>query len=142
MSQITANALQIVQPNQSVVFTDGNTKKCCTDIIHRNGSSVTTLKSDKHNCYTKYRVTVSANVSIPATVETPAPITMSLAENGDTIPESTMIVTPANASEFFNISKTIEVYVPNICCESISFKNLSTIPVAVQNAVLVLERIY
>jgi hypothetical protein len=52
-----------------------------------------------------------------------------------------MTVTPAAVSEFFNVYSSIFVDVPRGCCMSISVKNVGTVPVDVQNANLIVERV-
>jgi len=52
-----------------------------------------------------------------------------------------MIETPAAVEEFSNVYSSIFIDVPNGCCTQISVENISTIPVNVQNANLIVERV-
>ena len=75
------------------------------------------------------------------TGETVGPIQLSLAIDGEAVQATDMIVTPAAVEQFFNVSSTLYVDVPRGCCLTISVQNTSTIPVAVQNANLIVERV-
>jgi hypothetical protein len=52
-----------------------------------------------------------------------------------------MTVTPAAVENYFNVFSAIFVDVPRGCCISVSVKNVGTIPVDVQNANLIIERV-
>lgn len=52
-----------------------------------------------------------------------------------------MIQTPAAANEFNNVASAIFLDVPAGCCTQISVKNISTQPINVQNANLIVERV-
>lgn len=53
---------------------------------------------------------------------------------------TTMIVTPAAAEEFNNVSSSIFVDIPKGCCGTLSVRNTSTVPIDVQNANLIVTR--
>lgn len=57
-----------------------------------------------------------------------------IALNGETIPATTMIVTPAAVENFFNVHADTFIEVPRGCCVSVSVENTSTIAINVQNA--------
>jgi hypothetical protein len=86
-------------------------------------------------------VTFGGNIAVPATGGTVGPISLAIAIEGEGVAASTMTVTPAAVSEFFNVHSSIFVDVPRGCCMSISVKNISTVPVDVQNANLIVERV-
>ena len=137
--EIIANALQTVPVNQSIYFTD--TVVCGNfSIMHRTGSGLTTIKGITNQCRARYRVTFGGNIAVP-TGETVGAISLALAIEGEAIPATTMTVTPAAVEEFFNVSSAVFVDVPRGCCQTISVKNISDIPVNVQNANLIVERI-
>lgn len=137
--EIIANALQTVPVNQSIYFTD--TVVCGNfSIMHRSGSGLTTIKGITNQCRARYRVTFGGNIAVP-TGETVGAISLALAIEGEAIPATTMTVTPAAVEEFFNVSSAIFVDVPRGCCQTISVKNISDIPVNVQNANLIVERV-
>lgn len=137
--EIIANALQTVQPNQNVYFTD--TVVCGgPTTMHRAGSGLVSLKGITNQCRARYRVSFGGNIAVP-TGETVGPIELALAIEGEAVQSTTMIVTPAAVEEFFNIFSTIFIDVPRGCCMNVSVKNISDIPVNVQNANLIIERV-
>ena len=137
--EITANAVQIVAPNQNVLFTDEIT--CGTSsIIHRDGSGLVTLRGLTNQCRARFKVSFGANIAVPAD-GTVGPISLAIAINGESVLPTTMIETPAAVSEFNNVFSAIYIDVPACCCSQISVKNTSAIPVSVQNANLIVERV-
>lgn len=137
--ELTSNALQTVQPNQSVYFTDTPIDGNCS-IIHREGSGLIALKGLTNQCRARYRVSFGANIAVP-TGETVGPISLAMAIEGEAVPTTTMTVTPAAVEEFFNVYSSVFIDIPRGCCNSISVRNISGIPVNVQNANLIVERV-
>ena len=137
--EITANAAQTVNVDQNVVFTEtavrGN-----GSIMHREGSGIVTLRALTTQCRARFKVSFGANIAVP-TGETVGPITLALAINGEGVPTSSMIETPAAVEEFSNVYSSLFIDVPNGCCTQISVENVGTIPVVVQNANLIVERV-
>ena len=78
---------------------------------------------------------------------TVAPISVAIAINGEPLPATTMTVTPTAVGDFFNVSRTTFIDVPCGCCVTIAVENVSltaagaAIPIDVQNANLVIERV-
>lgn len=137
--EITANALQTVTVDQNVLFTEtavrGN-----GSIMHREGSGIVTLRALTNQCRARFKVSFGANIAVP-TGETVGPVSLALAINGEGVPTSSMIETPAAVEEFSNVYSSIFIDVPNGCCTQVSVENIGTIPVAVQNANLIVERV-
>lgn len=138
--EIIANALQTVLANQSVYFADTVTCGNCS-IIHRDGSGLVTLKGITNQCRARYRVSFGANIAVPAD-GTAGPISLAIAIDGEIVPATTMIVTPAAVSQFFNVYSSVFIDVPRGCCSTVSVRNVSpTDSVDVQNANLIIERV-
>lgn len=138
--EITANAVQTVGTGQVVVFTEtavpGN-----ISMIHREGSGLVGLRGlTNGQLRARFLVNFSANVAVP-TGETVGPVSLAIAINGEPVVTSTMISTPAAVEEFNNVSAGIFIDVPVGCCSQVSIENTSTIPVNVQNANLMIERV-
>ena len=138
--EIIANALQTVQANQNVYFTDtvicGN-----ASIGHRNDSGLVTLRGVTNTqCRARFQITFGANIAVPEG-ETVGPISLAISLDGEAIPSTTMIVTPAAVEQFFNVSSSVFIDISRGCCSNVSVKNISTIPVDVQNANLIVERV-
>lgn len=137
--EITANALQTVETNQNVLFTE--TPVCGNNsIVHREGSGLVTLRGITRQCRALFRVTFSGNIAISegGTVE---PISIAIALDGEAVASSRMISTPAAAEEFNNVSSSLFVCVPASCCMTASIRNTSTQSIDVQNANLIVERV-
>lgn len=139
MAEYTANALQSVLTNQNILFTE--TPICGNNsITHREGSGLINLRGITCQCRARFRVTFNGNIAVP-TGGTAGPISMAIAINGEAVPSTTMIVTPAAVAEFFNIGASVFIDVPAGCCVNISVKNTSTQTIDVQNANLIVERV-
>ena len=137
--EITANAIQLVQPNQNVLFTEtavaGN-----SSIVHREGSGLVSMRGLTQQNRARFRVSFGGNIAVPAE-ETVGSISLAIAINGEAIPTTTMTVTPTAVDAYFNVFSAIFLDVPSGCCSQVSVKNISEIPVNVQNANLIVERV-
>jgi hypothetical protein len=142
MAEYTANALQNVLVGQNVLFTDVPIPGYRQGIIHREGSGIITLSGRVNNCsgFARYKISFGANVAIPTGGTASTPIVLALAIDGEPIPTSSMIVTPAEEGQFWNIYASIFVDLPKGCCYTIAVENTGTTAVDVQNANLVVER--
>ena len=137
--EITANALQTVELNQNVQFTDTAVCGSCS-IMHRDGSGLVTLRGLTNQCRARFKVFFSGNIAIPAggTVEA---ISLAIAINGEAIASTTMIQTPAAVEEFANVASAVYIDVPANCCVTVSVRNTSAQAIDVQNANLIVERV-
>jgi len=139
MAEYVANALQTVEINQNVLFTDtviyGNNA-----VVHRDGSGIITLRGLTNQCRARFRITFGANIAIPADglVE---PISVAIAISGESVTSSNMIVTPAAVEDFWNVGRTIHVDVPCGCCVQVSVRNTSEQAIDIQNANLIIDRV-
>ena len=137
--EIIANALQTVQANQNVYFTD-TVIGGSMSVSHRDDSGLITLRGNTNQARARFKVSFGANIAVP-TGETVGPISLAIALEGEGLAPTTMTVTPAAVGEFFNIFASTFIDVQRGCCISVSVKNISTIPVNVQNASLIVERV-
>lgn len=137
--EITASAVQTVQANQGILFTEtpvsGN-----NSIVHREGSGITTLKGLTNQCRARFRVFFSGNIAIP-TGGTVEPISLAIALDGEPVASTTMIQTPAAVSQYSNVASAIYINVPCGCCSQVTVRNTSTQAIEVQNANLIIERV-
>lgn len=155
-AEFSANATQVVQINQPVIFTESPVPCNRGLVFHRDESGIFLLASNApstNTCScgcrkiyeTLYKVEFGGNISVPTdpagTVE---PISLAIAINGETDPSSIMTVTVPLVSDTFgdNVSTSIIVAVPSLCgCESVSVRNISTQAINVINANLVITYI-
>lgn len=148
MAEYSANAVQIVNPGESIVFTESPVP-CNSGLVRfREGSGNFLLSGWMPNfircCCRRensamYLVDFGANISIP-TGGTVEDISVAIAVDGATLPASTMIVTPAAVDEYFNVSRAINVPVWRGCCETVTIRNTSAQPIQVQNANVIFSR--
>lgn len=137
--EITANALQTVAANQNVIFTD--TAVCGSNsIIHREGSGLVTLRGITNQCRARFKVFFSGNIAIP-TGGVVAPISLTIAVDGEPVSTTSMIQTPAAVNQLNNVASAIYLDVPCGCCPQVSVRNTSTQVINVQNANLIVERV-
>lgn len=137
--EITANAIQTVNENANVLFTDTVVCGNCS-IMHRDGSGLVTLRGLTNQCRARFRVSFGGNIAIP-TGGTVGPISLAIAVNGEPVATTTMISTPAAVEEYQNISSAIFLDIPKGCCSQISVRNISDQAIEIQNANLIIERV-
>ena len=137
--EITANAIQEVNENRNVLFTDTVVCGSCS-IVHREGSGLVSLKGLTGQCRARYRVSFGANIAIP-TGGTVGPISLAIAIDGEPVATTTMIETPAAVEEYSNVFSAVFLDIPKGCCSQISVINVSDQTIEVQNANLIVERV-
>ena len=137
--EITANAIQLVNENQNVLFSDTVVDGNCS-VVHRDGSGLATLRGITNQCRARYRITFGGNIAIP-TGGTVAAISLALSIDGEPIDTTTMIATPAAVENYWNVSSAIFIDVPRGCCYSLGVRNTSDQAINVQNANLIIERV-
>ena len=136
--EIIANAVQTVQANQNVYFTA--TVICGNgSISHRDDSGLVTLRGVTNQCRARFMVTFGGNIAVP-TGGTVGPISLAIAIEGEPVPATTMIVTPAAVEQFFNVKSSVFIDVPRGCCTRFSVENTSDEAIVVQNANLIITR--
>lgn len=146
MVELKATGTQTVKPGGVVLFNDV-TSINNSSIIHREGSGVVTIRNGSCGCSNFIKavpVTFTSNVAFPTTPPTgetaaTAPLSLAFAVGGEPDTSTEMIVTPASADEFFNVSRTTLIGVPTGCCTSVAVENTSNGTIVVENASLVIE---
>lgn len=146
-AELSANAVQVVPANSSVVFTE--TPVPCKHglVYHRDGSGIIRLanrffRQNIMSCWRRnsnYLISFHANIAVPTggTVEA---ISLAVAIDGEVDPSSIMTFTPAAVDEYGNVGAEVIVQVPFLCgCSSVSIRNNSTQSINVQNANLVID---
>lgn len=153
MAEYSANAIQLVQPNSPIIFTESPVPCNRGLIFHRDGSGSFLASNNAQICAcgcncgcrkiyeTRYKVDFHGNIAIPSepagTVEE---IQLAIAIDGEIDPSSIMRFTPSAVDEYGNVGASIIVSVPSICgCENVSVRNISTQAINVQNANIVFD---
>ena len=135
MAEYSNNALQTITANSSAIFSNEPSPCRRGYIIHRDDSSIFTVRGIVNNpcaAYARYVVDVGGNIAV-STGGTPGEISLALAIDGEAIQPSMMTVTPAAVGEFFNVHSSIEIAVPSGCCYVVSLKNVTTQSIDAQN---------
>ena len=112
-------------------------------VYHRPESGILILRGIVNNpCanYATYQVTFNGNIAL-STGSAVGPISIALSIDGEPIPTSQAIVTPAAVGDFFNVTSTAIIQVPKGCCFNVSVENVSAVAIDVQNSNLVVDRI-
>ena len=137
--EIIANAIQTVQANQNVIFTD--TVVCGNNCItHRNDSGLVRLKGQTNQCRARYKVSFGGNIAVP-TGGTLEQIALAIAIDGEPVEATQMTAVPAAADNYFNVFGSVFIDVPRGCCSTVSVRNISTIAINVANSNLIVERV-
>lgn len=146
MAEYSANAVQTVNPGESVIFTEAPVPCTRGFVRHRDGTGNFLLAGrvprQVCGCCAKsanYLVDFGANIAIP-TGGTVGTISVAITIDGSTIPASQMEVTPAAVEEYFNVSRAINAQIWTGCCETVSVRNTSDQPILVQNANVIFSR--
>ena len=148
MAEFSANAAQIVNPGETVIFTE-TAQSCNRGLVrHRDGTGTFLLSGwlprrcgccCNRNKEANYEGSFGANISVP-TGGTAGEISLAITVDGATVPASTMIETPTVVDTYSSVSKDIGVDIWNGCCESVAVRNTSDQPVQVQNANIKIDR--
>ena len=146
MAEYSANAVQTVNPGESIIFTE-TPVPCNRGFVRHRDESGNFLLSGWLPSYggcacnksAQYLVEFGANIAIPEG-GTAGPISVALQIDGATIPASQMIVTPAAVEEYFNIGRAVNAEIWRGCCETIQVINTSNQPILVQNANILFSR--
>lgn len=148
MAEYLANAEQLVELNQPVIFTASI--PCNRGYVyHEDETGIFILKGITNNCFARYQVTFNGNIAIPEG-GTVGPIAVAITVNGEQRPTSRAIITPAAVEEYGNVTSTAIITVPKGCCFSMSVRAVSGITdptdtpapaINVINANLVINRV-
>lgn len=146
MAEYVSTGEQTVNPGESVVFNIA-VVPCTRGLVKpRLGSGNILLKgwtpsTCRCGCTNNanYLVEFGANIAIPEN-GTVGPISLALALDGGTIEASSMVVTPTATGAFFNVARSKNITVFNGCCQTLTVRNTSSIPILVSDPSIVLSR--
>ena len=123
MAEYLANATQLVELNQPIVFTASIP---CNrgNVVHEDETGIFILRGNTTGCFARYQITFNGNIAVP-TGGTVGPIAVAITVNGEARPTSRAIVTPAAVEEYNNVTSTAIITVPRGCCFSIGVRAVS-----------------
>lgn len=139
MAEYSNIEIQTVPVTSNVIF-DNGIRACRRGyVLHREDSGIFRLRGAP-NGRAIYKISFGANIAVP-TGETVGPVSLALALDGEVLRNAVAIETPAAVEEYANVFIATTVDVLCNCCAQISVRNIGTIPVDVQNANIIIERI-
>ena len=123
MAEYLANATQLVELNQPIVF---SASIPCNrgNVIHEDETGIFILRGNSTGCFARYQVTYNGNIALPEG-GTVGPIAVAIATNGEARPTSRAVITPAEVEEYGNVTSTAIITVPRGCCYSIGVRAVS-----------------
>ena len=137
MAEFIANAIQTVEANGNVLYTD--TAVCPSKCITRRAGSGIVRVKGLGNQRARYLASFSGNIQIP-TGGTVGEISVAIAIDGEILESTRMIATPAAVENFFNVSAQVYVDIPCGCCLTLAVQNTSDQAIEVQNANFIVVR--
>ncbi len=126
---------QTVEPGANIVFS-GSIPACgARGVRRRDGSGIVTIRGSQ--CGAQRIARFTGNIAIP-TGGTVGEISAALTLDGEPLPASKMIVTPAAVEEFWNIY-TQGVLESDCCCDSIAVRNTSDQAILLSGGNLIID---
>lgn len=120
---LTRDSVETVALNAPIPFLDSI--PCPNgNVYHQSGSGIFILKGKTNNCFARYEVTFTANISIP-TGGAVTPIATAIVVSGEQRLGSRSIYTPAAVDEYGNVTSRTVINVPKGCCFTVSVEYIS-----------------
>ena len=115
---LTRDMVESVALNAPIPFIDSIR---CTKgyVYHQNGTGIFVLRGITNNCFARYEVEFTGNISIPEEGEV-TPIATAIVVSGEERIGSRSIFTPAEVDEYGNVTSRAIVDVPKGCCFTVS----------------------
>lgn len=122
---LTRDNVENVQLNSPIPFLDSIP---CNNgnVFHQSGSGIFILNGKGSNCFARYEIEFTGNISVP-TGGTVGPIATAIVINGEQRQGSRSITTPAAVDEYGNVTSRAVVNVPRCCCLTASVEYVSGI---------------
>lgn len=115
---LTRDTGESVALNQAIPFIDSiPCNKGC--VYHQSGTGIFVLRGKTNNCFARYNVEFTGNISIP-TGGAVTPIATAIVVSGEERTGSRSVYTPAAVDEYGNVTSRATVDVPSGCCFTVS----------------------
>lgn len=115
---LTRDTVETVTLNSPIPFLDSIP---CNrgNVFHQNGTGIFVLRGNTTNCFARYEVEFTGNVSIP-TGGTITPIATAIVVSGEERTGSRSIYSPTVLDTYGNVTSRAVVDVPKGCCFTVS----------------------
>lgn len=115
---LTRDTVESVALNAPIPFIDSI--RCNKGyVFHQNGTGIFVLRGITNNCFARYEVEFTGNISIPDGGEL-TPIATAIVVSGEERIGSRAIYTPAAVDEYGNVTSRAVIDVPRGCCFTVS----------------------
>ena len=141
---------QDVALNNPIIFSSSPIPCSKGYVVHEDGTGNFILRGVTNNCFARYQLVYSGNVSIPEGGAVTA-VGLAISVNGESRPSSLAVYTPQAVNEQGNLTCTAIVTVPRNCCFNVSVRYVDatvgdaavtpTPTIAVANSNLTVSRI-
>lgn len=122
---LTRDQVENVALNSPIPFIDSI--RCNKGyVFHQNGTGIFVLRGITNNCFARYEVEFTGNISIPDGGDL-TPIATAIVVSGEERVGSRAIFTPAAVDEYGNVTSRAVVDVPKGCCFTVSVEYVSGI---------------
>lgn len=121
MSEYIEVSAQETALNNPIIFSSSPIPCNKGYVIHEDGTGNFILRGVTNNCFARYQLVYSGNVSIPEGGAVTA-IGLAISINGETRPSSLAVYTPQAVEEQGNLTCTAIVTVPRNCCFNVSVR--------------------
>jgi hypothetical protein len=122
---LTRDQVETIALNQPIPFVDSI--RCQKGyVFHQNGTGIIVLRGITPNCFARYELEFTGNISIPEGGAV-TPIATAIVVSGEQRTGSRSIYTPAAVDEYGNVTSRAIVDVPRGCCFTVSVEYVSGI---------------
>lgn len=120
---LTRDQVETVALNAPIPFLDSI--RCPNGcVIHSSGSGIFILRGKTNNCFARYELEFTGNISIP-TGGAVTPIATAIVLSGEQQQGSRSIYTPAAVDENGNVTSRATIDIPRGCCLNVSVEYVS-----------------
>lgn len=114
---LTRDVVENVPLNTPITFIDSI--PCNRGNVYHGGGGIFVLRGKTNNCFARYNVEFTGNISIP-TGGAVTPIATAIVVSGEERTGSRSVYTPAAVDEYGNVTSRATVDVPSGCCFTVS----------------------
>ena len=126
---LTRDAVETVALGNAIPFIDSI--PCNKGYVwHQSGTGIVVLRgivNNPCNCFARYEVTFTGNISIPEEAEEVTPIATAIVVSGEERTGSRSIYTPADVDEYGNVTSRAIVDSPRGCCFTVAVEYVNGI---------------